>query len=68
MARDPIVLRDTKVSARNIKGFSPLSFIVICCYLFFPLLKISNLPSAKQKFGVGLMPMPDFSCADFSVA
>ena len=30
--RDPRVLRDTKVSARNIKGFSPLSFIVICCY------------------------------------
>ena len=30
--RDPRVLRDTKVSARNIKGFSPLSFIVIRCY------------------------------------
>ena len=51
--RDPRVLRDTKVSARSIKDFSPLPFIAINCYLSV------NLPSAKQKSGTGSIPMPE---------
>ena len=49
--RDPRVLRDTKASARNIKGFSPLSFIVIRCYLSFcafPLLAHDISQSSSQ--------------------
>ena len=64
--RDPIVLRDTKDSARNIKGFSPLPFIVIC---FFPLPKILNLlniPYAKHKASVGIYLRWLLFCADLS--
>ena len=50
--RVPKDLRDTKVSARNIKGFSPLLFIVICCYLPFSAPQNpKSLKKIQKKFG-----------------